>query len=183
MTLKLELGVPFCDNTHSMSVKIRLALTGKTHQISYRLVAQDARAKRDGKFLEILGYFNPGLKENQSRIDKDRIKYYISKGATFTPSAKHLFDKGTLPPKPKKERAKKEVAQPAPPQEEVKTVTEETPVSTSSEATNQNTQAQETQTEPAKAAESQEPTESPAQEKEASSETAAQTEEEAGQTS
>lgn len=86
-----------------MSVKIRLALTGKKHQISYRLVAQDIRSKRDGKFLEILGHFNPGEKDTSRKfIDKEKVKVWLSKGATFSKSAKYLFDKGELPPKPKK---------------------------------------------------------------------------------
>lgn len=85
-----------------MSVKIRLSLTGRSHQISYRLVAQDTHSKRDGRFLEILGFINPFQKDQASKIDKERIKYYISKGATFTPSAKFVFENGKLPPKPKK---------------------------------------------------------------------------------
>ncbi len=95
-----------------MSVKIRLALTGKKHQISYRLVAQDTRSKRDGKFLEILGHFNPGEKDkNRKSIDKEKVKFWLAKGATFTKSAKYLFEKGELPPKPKKKvEPKKESA-------------------------------------------------------------------------
>ncbi len=162
-----------------MSVKIRLALTGKTHQISYRLVAQDTRSKRDGKFLEILGFFNPSLKENQSKVNKERIKYYISKGATFTPSAKHLVDKGTLPPKPKKERAKKEAA--ATPQVEEKTADapegqipepapnqpQETPMRKTQESTEANQNAPEATTESTavEAVEAAEPSETKPDEK------------------
>ncbi len=90
-----------------MSVKIRLSLTGKTHQISYRVVAQDTRSKRDGKFLEILGHLNPHQKKDAIKIDKERIKYYLSHGATFTPSAKYVFENGKLPPKPKKKKEQK----------------------------------------------------------------------------
>lgn len=85
-----------------MSVKIRLALTGRSHQISYRMVAQDTHSKRDGKFLEILGFLNEFQKGNVSKFDKPRIDYYLSKGATFTPSAKFAFENGKLPPKAKK---------------------------------------------------------------------------------
>ncbi len=90
-----------------MSVKIRLSLTGKTHQISYRVVAQDTRSKRDGKFLEILGHLNPHQKKDAIKIDKERIKYYLSHGATFTPSAKYVFENGKLPPKPEKKKGLK----------------------------------------------------------------------------
>lgn len=109
-----------------MSVKIRLALTGKKHQISYRLVAQDTRSKRDGKFLEILGYFNPSEKDKKRIfVDKEKVKSWLAKGATFSQSAKHLFEKGELPPKPKKKvEPKKETA---PKQEEAKQPEAETP--------------------------------------------------------
>lgn len=123
-----------------MAVKIRISLVGKTHQISYRLVAQDSRSKRDGKFLEILGFFNPSLKENRSKFKKDRVKYYLEKGATFTPSAKHLFEKGALPPRPKKIRVKKEATQAAQPTSPTETI--EAPDQTETPAEVQNPSAE-----------------------------------------
>lgn len=112
-----------------MSVKIRLALTGRSHQISYRMVAQDTHSKRDGKFLEILGFLNEFQKGNVSKLNKPRIEYFLSKGATFTPSAKFVFENGKLPPKVKKVKksksqdqqvpeSKSEAVQPAPPNAE-----------------------------------------------------------------
>lgn len=97
-----------------MSVKIRLSLTGKSHQLSYRIVAQDTRSKRDGKFLEILGHLNPHQKLDAIKIDKDRVKYYLSHGATFTPTAKYVYENAKLPPKPKKIKEQKP-NQPTPP--------------------------------------------------------------------
>lgn len=68
-----------------MSVKIRLAKTGKKHQISYRIVACDSRAKRDGKFLEILGFYNPHKGTNENfMINEERLKNWVSKGARPT---------------------------------------------------------------------------------------------------
>jgi len=115
-----------------MSVKIRLSLTGRSHQISYRMVAQDTRSKRDGKFLEILGFVNPFQKEHSTKIDKDRIKYYVSRGATFTPSAKFVFVNGKLPPKPKKVKTKPEDQKPA---EAVSSVSTQTQKSESDQET------------------------------------------------
>lgn len=97
-----------------MSVKIRLALTGRSHQISYRMVAQDTHSKRDGKFLEILGFLNEFQKGNVSKLNKPRIEYFLSKGATFTPSAKFVFENGKLPPKVKKVKTTKASAELAP---------------------------------------------------------------------
>lgn len=76
-----------------MSVRIRLAKTGKTHQISYRIVAQDARAKRDGRFLEILGFWLPYLKGAKSvNIKKERLDHWLSKGAKPTLAVAKLID-------------------------------------------------------------------------------------------
>ncbi len=96
-----------------MSVKIRLAQTGKKNQISYRIVAIDTRTKRDGKFLEILGFYNPKSgSEEKLRIEKEKIAVWVKKGAQITPSVALLIEKGTLD-KPKKPKVKKEEAAPA----------------------------------------------------------------------
>lgn len=74
-----------------MSVKIRLAKTGKKHQISFRVVAQDTRSKRDGKFLEILGFYNP-YSHPQVEIDKEKVGHWIKKGAKPTSAVAKLLD-------------------------------------------------------------------------------------------
>jgi len=75
-----------------MSVKIRLSKTGKKHQISFRIVAQDSHAKRDGRFLEILGFYNPKLKTpNNLKFKKERLNYWVTKGAKPTLSVANLL--------------------------------------------------------------------------------------------
>ena len=75
-----------------MSVKIRLSKTGKKHQISYRIVAQDSKSKRDGKFLELLGYHLPYRKDKKgTNIKKDRLDYWLSKGAQLTAGVAKLI--------------------------------------------------------------------------------------------
>lgn len=75
-----------------MSVRIRLSKTGKTHQISYRIVAQDSKTKRDGKFLEILGFFNPHKKDGESfKVKMERLNYWLSVGAKPTVGAAKLI--------------------------------------------------------------------------------------------
>lgn len=97
-----------------MSTVIRLSIVGKVHQRSYRLFAQDKRSKRDGKFLEILGNINPALEESkQVVLKKDRIAYWQKHGAQLSKTAEYLIKHGKLPPRPKKDRAKKETV-PAP---------------------------------------------------------------------
>lgn len=65
-------------------VKIRLSRTGRRHYATYRLVAAEATSPRDGRFIEILGHYNPNLPNNSEQrlvIDRERIEHWISKGA------------------------------------------------------------------------------------------------------
>ena len=79
-----------------MSVRIRLAKTGKTHQISYRIVAQDSKAKRDGRFLEILGHFQPYIKGSANlKIHRQKIDLWLEKGAKPTKAVSKLLQKKT----------------------------------------------------------------------------------------
>ena len=91
-----------------MSVKIRLATVGKKNQIAYRIVATDTHTKRDGKFLEILGFYNPKSNAVEKlRIEKDKIDSWVKKGAIITPAVALLIEKGTLD-RPKKPKVKEE---------------------------------------------------------------------------
>lgn len=81
-----------------MSVKIRLTRTGKSAQVSYRIVAQDTRSKRDGKFLEMLGFYNPSNKPSLE-IDKEKLAAWTKKGAKPTLAVASLLENGILPAK------------------------------------------------------------------------------------
>ena len=70
-------------------VKIRLAKHGRKNAPSYRIVAADSRAKRDGKYLELLGFFNP--MENSRELNMDRYKYWISVGAQPTGAVESII--------------------------------------------------------------------------------------------
>ncbi len=72
-----------------MAVKIRLSRIGKIHAPVYRIVAADQRSKRDGKFLEILGTYNP-LKHEIVKFDQERINYWVSQGAQVSDTVKRL---------------------------------------------------------------------------------------------
>lgn len=64
-----------------MSVRIRLTRVGKKSKPSYRVVVADQNAKRDGRFIELLGHYNPRVKPSQLLLDRDRVTYWLSKGA------------------------------------------------------------------------------------------------------
>lgn len=74
-----------------MAVKIRLTRFGKKNQPRYRLVAIDEHKKRDGQAIEILGSYDPALKDNHVEVKKDRVDYWLSVGAKPSATVKHLL--------------------------------------------------------------------------------------------
>ena len=62
-------------------VVIRLRRHGKTKQPSYRLVVADSRSPRDGKFIEIIGHYNPISQPKEVVVKDDRARYWIGVGA------------------------------------------------------------------------------------------------------
>jgi len=79
-----------------MAVKIRLAKVGKPKKKKYhfRIVAIEESKPRDGQYLEALGYYDPS--KNLISIKKDRIDYWISKGAQPSDTIKRLIKKLTV---------------------------------------------------------------------------------------
>lgn len=72
-------------------VRIRLRRTGLKGQPSYRLVVADKESPRDGRFLEIVGYYNPRTQPATIEIKEDRVFDWMSKGAQPTESVAQLF--------------------------------------------------------------------------------------------
>lgn len=62
-------------------VVIRLRRTGKTKQPSYRLVVADKRSPRDGKFIEIVGHYNPVRQPKELVVKDERVRYWLGVGA------------------------------------------------------------------------------------------------------
>jgi small subunit ribosomal protein S16 len=62
-------------------VRIRLRRVGLTHQPSYRIVVADKEAPRDGRFLEIIGFYNPRTDPSTVQVKEDRLFEWMSKGA------------------------------------------------------------------------------------------------------
>ena len=74
-----------------MAVAIRFARYGSKKNPIYRVVAADKKYSRDGRFLEILGLYNP--KDKSCRLENDRVKYWLSKGAQPSEVAGKLIKK------------------------------------------------------------------------------------------
>lgn len=72
---------------------IRLQRIGKTKQPSYRLIVSEKSRDTQGKSLEILGNFQPLLKENQVNFNIERIKHWLSKGAQASETVHNLLVK------------------------------------------------------------------------------------------
>jgi len=80
-----------------MAVRIRMTRMGAKKRPFYRVVAADSEAPRDGRFLEILGYYDPMKDPAVTKIHEDKMKYWISKGALVSESVKALLKKqGTM---------------------------------------------------------------------------------------
>lgn len=74
-----------------MAVSIRLTRGGAKKKPFYRVVVADSRCRRDGKFLEIVGHFDPKTRPESINLQMDRIKEWVDKGGTLTPAVKKLI--------------------------------------------------------------------------------------------
>ena len=77
-------------------VRIRLRRVGAKQQPSYRIVASDKEAPRDGRFIEILGFYNPRTHPATIQLNEDRIYDWMSKGAQPTESVAQVFNSAGL---------------------------------------------------------------------------------------
>ena len=78
-------------------VKIRLRRMGAKKQPTYRFVVADARAPRDGRFIEILGHYNPRTEPKTLEVNEEKAKEWLAKGAQPTTTVRRLFaEKGIM---------------------------------------------------------------------------------------
>ena len=76
-----------------MAVKLRLTRRGKKKQPFYRIVATDSRVKRDGKYIEKIGHYNPQTDPAEIVIDEERAFYWLKNGAIPSDTVKSLLSK------------------------------------------------------------------------------------------
>jgi small subunit ribosomal protein S16 len=74
-------------------VVVRLARGGSHNRPYFYIVVADSRARRDGRFIEKLGFYNPLVKEQAEsfRVNNERLQYWISVGAQTSPAVKKLI--------------------------------------------------------------------------------------------
>ncbi len=110
-----------------MSVSIRLRREGAKNRPYYKVVVADSRSPRDGKFIEIIGTYDPKVAGENSTIKLDRAEHWLSRGAQASETVRSILKKNkaraetgapdeaggsekTVPAKPKTTRAAKSVA-------------------------------------------------------------------------
>jgi len=74
-------------------VKIRLRRMGAKKAPFYRIVVADSRYPRDGRFIEEIGFYNPMVEPAEVKVDAEKAKKWIEKGAQPTDTVKALFKK------------------------------------------------------------------------------------------
>jgi len=111
-----------------MAVSIRLRREGAKNSPYYKVVVADRRSPRDGKFIEIIGTYDPKIPGRNSTLKIDRVEYWISKGAQPSDTVRSLIKKNkkataTAQPPAKAEQKEQQSVQeqsspPAPPTED-----------------------------------------------------------------
>ena len=76
-----------------MATKIRLSRHGAKKRPHYRIVVADERFSRDGRFIEIVGYYDPAKGLENCTLKKERIQWWLGKGAQTTETVGHILKK------------------------------------------------------------------------------------------
>jgi len=109
-----------------LAVTLRLKRFGRLNHPTFRVVATDPRAPRDGRIIEALGYYLPLMPraQEQLKLNTDRIQYWLSVGARPSPTVAGMIERsGLAVPVPKKPERKKSKGKPAafkPPKKKVR---------------------------------------------------------------
>lgn len=70
-----------------MAVKIRLRQQGRSNRQTYRVVVADSRSPRDGKYIEMLGWYNPYADGENFSVNGERLSFWLAQGAQISPQA------------------------------------------------------------------------------------------------
>jgi small subunit ribosomal protein S16 len=85
-----------------MSVVIRMQRAGGRNYPFFRVVVADSRRARDGRFLEKVGYYNPLAKPFQVELDRERLRYWVERGARPSEAVAALMRKASVPTAPER---------------------------------------------------------------------------------
>ncbi|NLA74563.1 MAG: 30S ribosomal protein S16 [Deltaproteobacteria bacterium] len=76
-----------------MAVRLRLTRKGSKKKPFYRLVAADSEAPRDGRFLDILGFYNPTKEPAEINLDREKVSKWLENGASASESVRAILKK------------------------------------------------------------------------------------------
>jgi small subunit ribosomal protein S16 len=79
-----------------MAVTIRLTRMGAKKKPFYRVVVADSRFPRDGRFIEVLGTYNPNLNPAAIKLDRERVQTWVDRGANLSTTVRSLLKKGGI---------------------------------------------------------------------------------------
>lgn len=74
-------------------VAIRMRRAGSKNRAFYRIVVTESASSRDGRFIEVLGHYNPRTKPEKVSIDRERLAYWLGKGAQPSDTLRTLIDR------------------------------------------------------------------------------------------
>jgi small subunit ribosomal protein S16 len=74
-------------------VKLRLQRRGAKKKAFYRIVAMDERARRDGRFLEQLGHYDPRIDPPEIKLDIERVDHWVGLGAQASPTVRRIVNR------------------------------------------------------------------------------------------
>lgn len=74
-----------------MAVKIRLTRLGKKNDPKYRIVAVEEGKKRDGRYLEKIGFYDPVKQPHVLTVDREKLQKWLDRGAQFSEGARKLI--------------------------------------------------------------------------------------------
>ena len=74
-----------------MSVRVRLTRAGSKKNPIWRIVVADQRSPRDGRFIEMIGHYNPQTEPSEIVIDQERLQHWLAQGAQPTNTVKKLM--------------------------------------------------------------------------------------------
>ncbi len=75
-----------------MSVKIRLSRAGAPKKPFYRVVVADSRMPRDGRFIEVVGHYDPRQEPSLIQINEEKVRKWLARGAKPSNTVRHLLD-------------------------------------------------------------------------------------------
>ena len=79
-------------------LSIRLMRMGAKKKPFYRIVVAEKRTKRDGSFVDTVGYYNPCREPVEFKLNRDRLEYWIERGAQPSDTVLNLMQRKTAPP-------------------------------------------------------------------------------------